>query len=1107
MPANNYLIPLGIDASPLVRGFRDGEAASAAFAQRAGEATATVQRGFQAAVVAQDQFNGKVDVSSKAFAAVKSSADKFIQTLSNVGDFKQADRLKAQLDKITVAFGGNNALKFNVDDSKLAEFQAKLASAGTELKQLGVVVDFAKNQLKQLTPGTAEFVELNSQLQTAEEFMREFATVTGVATEGQKSLKAQLREAKQALADMEIAGQGDTAEFRALSIQAGELEDQIGDVAARVRVLASDTKYLDAGIQAVGALAGGFAAAQGAMALFGDQGEDVQKVIQKVTGAMAILQGIQTIANALNKDSALSVLLFSRAQTTAAVTTAAETEALAANAVVQGEAVVAAEAAVVVEGAEAVATVAATVATEGWTLALLANPIFLIAAVIIGAVVALVAFSGASDDAAEATRKLNEALKNQQDIFDLDMASIKRRTDLRAAEAKTAGKSQAQIGEIEKEGLRQEGQLLVDRINQNQAALDKEFTAEKQNGDNILALNKQLDADRNKLEDINTQGQIKALEQQKEAHDKALDDQKKRVELSKQQQETLNKLTAELSAAETALIVDKYQKQREAADDAYDKAVADAKSQDHLTAAAQKVQTDLLIVLEKDRLAQQRAIDEQELADKKKLQLDADKTLLDLSEDSIKKQLDLIDLETKEKKVAIEQQYKGQADLIAELEAALDASQANKKSTVTVQSTLKINDDAEKTLVNQLELAKLYAGKNKDLVEASEQDILRVKIKYAELNLEALQAAGGAENALAISQAKLLLGQLDKELKDSQKKAGKKTLLDLLGIDPEDQEGFQKVEENATKFLNGFKDLFNGLADLTQQQIDSKQKVVDSYNDQIDDLKDAVDKQTDLQAEGAANDVGLMEQELADKTALRDKEQQQIDELQKKKEAQQKAALVADTIVQTSSLITAAAQIIEGFSSIPIVGVALGIAAVGVMVGAFIAAKIKAFQAVGQGQTASFGGGGLIDGPDHAAGGVKYMAINGTGNIVELEGKEYVINKRSASKHMNITEAINADNFSGLDLNDDSLRQMFNEMGIDMSESSRDIAIQDASDYNAFHFNNTNVVEGNKKELDDIKGHLAILSEDVRNRKDIHETNTHIIITQRGKITRIKKAE
>jgi hypothetical protein len=126
-----------------------------------------------------------------------------------------------------------------------------------------------------------------------------------------KSLKAQLKEMKALLA----SGTLDSDTFNKLSRDAGELQDQIGDVSARVKNLASDSQKLDGLMSAAQGLVGGFAAVQGVAAMLGDENEDLQKTMVKLQGAMSALAGIQAVANTLNKESALSTNLLGGAWT------------------------------------------------------------------------------------------------------------------------------------------------------------------------------------------------------------------------------------------------------------------------------------------------------------------------------------------------------------------------------------------------------------------------------------------------------------------------------------------------------------------------------------------------------------------------------------------------------------------------------------------------------------------------------------------------------------------------------------------------------------------------------------------------------------------------
>ena len=135
------------------------------------------------------------------------------------------------------------------------------------------------------------------------------------STESVKSLKAQLKELKAQLALLDEGSD----EFKKLVRQAGELEDKIGDVNQQVKNFASDTRNLDVAMQGVSAASGAFEAFEGTMALVGVESEDLQKTMVKLQAVMAVTNGIQSVANALNKDSALTQSLNTAATKGAAI--------------------------------------------------------------------------------------------------------------------------------------------------------------------------------------------------------------------------------------------------------------------------------------------------------------------------------------------------------------------------------------------------------------------------------------------------------------------------------------------------------------------------------------------------------------------------------------------------------------------------------------------------------------------------------------------------------------------------------------------------------------------------------------------------------------------
>lgn len=155
-------------------------------------------------------------------------------------------------------------------------------------------------------------------------------------------LKRQLRDLQAIMADMNLKGLSNTEEFTKIAIEAGRIKDALSDASTAVKNFSNDTMGLQASIQALQGIAAAANVAVGAMALFGNENEDAVKAIRKVQGALALLNGVQTLANTLNKDSILILKAkqiqqaFNAASTIKSnVATAANTAAVAANTAVQ----------------------------------------------------------------------------------------------------------------------------------------------------------------------------------------------------------------------------------------------------------------------------------------------------------------------------------------------------------------------------------------------------------------------------------------------------------------------------------------------------------------------------------------------------------------------------------------------------------------------------------------------------------------------------------------------------------------------------------------------------------------------------------------------------
>ncbi len=118
---------------------------------------------------------------------------------------------------------------------------------------------------------------------------------TGQGEQKIKSLKAQLKDMKNELLGLDEGSD----RFKKLSREAAQLEDKIGDVNQKVKALSSDTKRLDALVGVGSAIAGGFQAAQGAMALFGSDSKKVEKAIQNIIAVQGVLNGVQQVGQFL----------------------------------------------------------------------------------------------------------------------------------------------------------------------------------------------------------------------------------------------------------------------------------------------------------------------------------------------------------------------------------------------------------------------------------------------------------------------------------------------------------------------------------------------------------------------------------------------------------------------------------------------------------------------------------------------------------------------------------------------------------------------------------------------------------------------------------------
>lgn len=206
-----------------------------------------------------------------------------------------------------------------------------------------------------------------------------------------RSLRTLYAEAKNEVNRLADASGGKlTPELLKAAKAAAAIKDRISDLNKTLDSLNPEAK-LTAFVQIGVGISGAFTAAQGAMALFGNESEDVQKALLKVQAALAITQGLNSVLQLGDAFKNLKAVL--------GITTAAT----ALNTTVTAGASTA-------QGALAVATNFTTAAFNRLKIAIASNPLGAIATVLATVLAATILYDQANDDLTDSIEDGTDAL-------------------------------------------------------------------------------------------------------------------------------------------------------------------------------------------------------------------------------------------------------------------------------------------------------------------------------------------------------------------------------------------------------------------------------------------------------------------------------------------------------------------------------------------------------------------------------------------------------------------------------------------------------------------------------------------------------------------------
>lgn len=295
-----------------------------------------------------------------------------------------------------------------------------------------------------------------------------------------------------------------------------------------------------------------------------------------------------------------------------------------------------------------------------------------------------------------------------------------------------------------------------------------------------------------------------------------------------------------------------------------------------------------------------------------------------------------------------------------------------------------------------------------NIIERSEKEITRFKLEQEKERWEqqiALAKAGSldwTDTQIAAAEATVLginrqLNQLDDFIYNVGEKGLGTTLLESLGFND--------------KQINSLYDASNIVIDqlraIAAAEVELAEAAVEAAEKRVDAAQSALDQELEARNNGYANSVATARKELENEKKNQRQKEKLLQQAQKRQQA-------IDTVTQTSSLVTASANLWSSFSSIPIVGPALALAAIAAMWTSFAAAKIKASQVSGLTEEYGEGGYEIVEGGSHASGNDVELGVNNSkGKRMVVEGQEgvAVINKRSTRKYKKlIPEVINSIN-------------------------------------------------------------------------------------------------
>ena len=790
-------------------------------------------------------------------------------------------------------------------------------------------------------------------------------------------------------------------EYKTLRESTGNFRDSVGNYEKALSGLGKVSEGIDGVTKSSMGLAQGLLGASALMGMFGEQTEEDAKRAQQLQKILALLSIVQQVNTNVLKEGIVQNKL-------AVVTDAIRTAQIKAKAAA--------------EVASTKSTIAATIAQRVFNAVASANPYVLLAMALLAVGSALFAFASGSGKARKEQAKLNAEIAYSNRI----LKQLNRDTELEASLAEARGETEEKVLAIRRKAAKE-----VLRIAEEQRA-------------EILANTKATKEQRDEAVKI----EAEALTRLRELNDQAtILEEKRRKEKLDNAKEAAKIETDILRAAENAkfrLIQDFYSKERKQVEATYSRQIGDLRerlaTEKGLTVKARVALNDTIVSLEKQKgldleniekervnrtLALQQELEDSRVAlivgnydrqtsevnlqydrqiEAYKKRLDEDKSLTEIQQKHISdlilnaqkmRGIALARLTSEQLNQQVDLQLTAVEDTLKKIENRIGEVVVRDKTglaLIDVEATRKNLADTNAALGEYIEGLKKYMNETRNAHEATLATLQKGTPEY---EAELQKYARSVEDV-----TQRIKNAQDTQVENTQKSAGiqMEALHDL----------FWKIAEYADAAAMAISSVMGTWNMGLQVQIDDLNEQLDSLGERYEEAQkqreDAVKNVENIESQLQAATGGTTE---ALKSQLQDamharaeaereerrlaKEKEKLEADLAKKEKKQKKAELLSNIAQ--GIANVAQGVTKAWAFGPILGPILAaIVATAGMVQVGIMTK----------QLTKLADGGEIVGPSHANGGIPVPGTN-----YEVEGGEFVVNKRSYGANAHLVNFIN----------------------------------------------------------------------------------------------------